>query len=40
MPAGRPIRLPAEWQTRFAALRNGQPSAEAAAARLHGGRLG
>jgi YbgC/YbaW family acyl-CoA thioester hydrolase len=40
MPAGRPIRLPADWQTRFAALREGAPSAEAAASRLHGGHIG
>ena len=39
MPLGRPVRLPAEWQTRYAALRDGAPSAEAAASRLHGGRV-
>jgi YbgC/YbaW family acyl-CoA thioester hydrolase len=39
MPAGRPIRLPAEWQTRYAALRGGGPSAEMAASRAHGGQV-
>jgi YbgC/YbaW family acyl-CoA thioester hydrolase len=39
MPAGRPIRLPAEWQTRYAAWREGEPSAGAVASRLHGGQV-
>jgi YbgC/YbaW family acyl-CoA thioester hydrolase len=39
MPAGRPVRLPAEWQTRYAALRAGEPSAEACASRVHGGHV-
>ncbi len=40
MPAGRPVRLPAEWQTRFASLRDGAPSAEFGASRIHGGQVG
>ncbi len=39
MPAGRPIRLPADWLTRYAAFRQGEPTAEAAASRLHGGHV-
>jgi YbgC/YbaW family acyl-CoA thioester hydrolase len=39
MPLGRPIRLPAEWQTRYADLRDGEPSAEAAGSRIHGGQV-
>ena len=39
MPAGRPIRLPEELQTRFAHLRHGQPTAEESLARMHGGQV-
>ena len=39
MPAGRPIRLPDEWQTRFAHLGGGEPTAEEGLARLHGGQV-
>ncbi len=39
LPAGRPLRLPDEWLTRYAHLRDGAPTAEAAASRMHGGRV-
>ncbi len=39
MPAGKPIRLPDEWQTRFGHLRDGNPSEEDALARMHGGQV-
>ncbi|MBV9656810.1 MAG: acyl-CoA thioesterase [Verrucomicrobia bacterium] len=40
LPSGRPIRLPDEWTTRYAHLRHGGPSSEAAASRMHGGKIG
>ena len=39
MPAGRPIRLPDEWHARYAHLREGKPSEEGSAARMHGGEV-
>ena len=39
MPAGKPIRLPDEWQTRFGHLRAGQPGEEDTLARMHGGQV-
>jgi YbgC/YbaW family acyl-CoA thioester hydrolase len=39
LPGGRPMRLPDEWQTRYAHLRHGAPSADAVASRMHGGRV-
>jgi YbgC/YbaW family acyl-CoA thioester hydrolase len=39
MPAGRPVRLPEEWQTRYAHLRGGVPDAEAVSSRMHGGEV-
>ncbi len=40
MPAGRPVRLPDEFQERFAHLRGVAPTADALAARMHGGQVG
>lgn len=39
MPAGRPVRLPDEWATRYAHLARAQPSADDTAARMHGGHV-
>ena len=39
LPDGRPLRLPDEWQTRYAHLRHGAPAAEALASRMHGGQI-
>ena len=39
MPAGRPIRLPDDLQTRFGHLSDAQPTDEASLARLHGGQV-
>ena len=40
MPSGKPMRLPDEWQSRYAPVRNGQPTPEHAASRMHGGEIG
>ncbi len=39
MPAGRPVRLPEDWQTRFAPLRQAPPAPGFDASRLHGGQV-
>jgi YbgC/YbaW family acyl-CoA thioester hydrolase len=39
MPAGRPVRLPEDWQERYAHLRHGAPDAESANSRMHGGQV-
>ncbi len=39
MPAGKPVRLPDEWQARYAHLRGGQPAPESATARMYGGQV-
>ncbi len=39
LPAGRPIRLPDDLQTRFGHLSGTQPTDEAALARMHGGQV-
>lgn len=39
MPGGKPVRLPDEWHTRYGHLRDGQPTDESAASRMHGGQV-